>query len=299
MTQRYSDLKPENRAKYVITDRFRIDGIEYEWKAPYELESLERHYNEPVFATRVLAASETDNLLILGEQLFYTRDTTLALKIDPNELPNNLDRLRGDLLRFRSGPGLYAAERASYDFIMHNGSPIDLPERINITGEGQKTPYATFAEEKEDRKNKSKGWGRTGVVDSDIRQIIELLNGSEFSYTLFQSCSGTPKDHFGEYPSYPLCSYGRKGGFIPLRLKIDDLRAADMLERLLNEGVRVLENVPEDAGRQELQEDSAVKTGIIRPDVPEEVFNPSHSEHLTYLSERWAKITELIQTAIK
>lgn len=297
--ERYSDLDKWDKAKCVKGDRFRIDKIVHKLQTPYEQRHLEEIWRESICVTEILATSISENWRIFGKQYLYARDTASLLRTSLDDLPKHLTKLEGDRLCWRTGPGPYLGDKKSYDFIIHKGKILDLPARIEVMGTGQKRPYINFSEEKEHRKNKRFGWGNIYSPDPGIKSILEMLNGSEFAYTLFQSCSCSPKDHHGEYQSYPFCSYTDKGGFIPLRLKTDDPKAINMLEALSNEGVKILEDVPKDVDRNEQQEDTAVKTGVIRPGVPKKILNPSHPEHLTYSSKRWAKVADLIRSSIR
>jgi hypothetical protein len=120
--------------------------------------------------------------------------------------------------------------------------------------------------------------------------VCQVLNKIDFIYTSGQSCSGSYKDH-GQYVNQIKGHEVDKDlylGFIKIRADTSDPMFSsfnDGLESLCGLQITVCTN---DDGII-INKNPSVKRLRIDAYVPEEVLDPAHPKHQTYLTEIWNK----------
>lgn len=173
--------------------------------------------------------------------------------------------------------------------------------------------FESFKEEKEFRKDyppscdASRNWGFVykpkSRIDSDILELVKKLNQIDFIYTKEESCSGTPKDHEGEYvdrikPYFESIGEGEMG-FINLRADTSDPRYISFKKGLENlcdvELVEIDYNDPDN----NFQRQKGIKNKAIKAAVPScIVLNKNHPDYQNYLSDKWKKVYQFIEILV-
>lgn len=222
--------------------------------------------------------------------------------------------------KFRESPGNFGLRNGNKilnldDFIVDNTS--NYKSLSYIQSEPFKGYFNSFEEEKEFRKEYASSdgfeWGnvynsQNGLysIDNDILDFVRDINKIDFAYTKGESCSGTPRDHAGDYVGLIKDCFGFpeiKMGYSIIRFNTTDKRFLPFkrgLEDLHNTRFIKMGNEDYQDNDNLLQKQKGVKTYGILIKAPKRISdNKNHPNYVTYLTHKWQDVNRFIQTYIE
>ena len=222
--------------------------------------------------------------------------------------------------KFQNPPGNFGLKNGDKilnldDFRVDNTS--NYKSLSYIRAEPFKGYFNSFEEEKGFRKEYASSdgfeWSRvynsqreSNPIDSDILDFIINMNKIDFAYTKGESCSGTPRDHTGDYVSNIKQGFAFpkvKIGYSIIRFDTSDKRFLPFkqgLEDLYNIRFIKMGNEDYQDADNKLQKQDGVKTYGVLIKAPEAITNnKNHPNYDTYLTHKWQDVNRFIQTYIE